>query len=62
MTYKDLKADLDKLVERISILEKAPGKEALLTREKWKWVLIGSIFGLPVTVYATVCLIKAILR
>jgi len=57
---KDMKEDAKVRDKRINRLEDQPGARALVSREKWKWVIIGALFGLPGMIYTIVNLITYI--
>jgi len=54
---KDMKEDHKIQDKRINRLEDQPGHKALISKEKWKWIFVGALFGLPSTIYTIARLI-----
>jgi len=58
---KEMKEDHKIQDKRINRLEDQPGTKALASREKWKWIIIGALFGLPSTIYTVIRLINILI-
>ena len=59
--YKEMKEEARVREKRINRLEDKPGHQALASKEKWKWIIIGALFGLPSTIYTILRLINIII-